>query len=278
MVEFTLSNNILEKVGTYMNVTISLKSIVDLSTLFADADRHYTACIDVFANRGFASESEFNLLMRDIIGNNYIRQTLNKAIGGDEPPFTEFTIPDPMPFSVGESEETSDSGTSVETADPVTMEGERKRSDDLAHSEAMVEHEDAVADYEEQAEAYTAERDVSSSDMDGNGIQDNAENTVENENKRKALELTEEEAALGGDLASKPVVNEPVVLAVNEDLVNGVVAAMPKPDQSFNYNSHPRSQQSQAVKQSFTPVSVEAEEPIHTADVSHDEPEPDGPF
>ena len=257
-----------------MNVTISLKSIVDLSTLFADADRHYTTCIDVFANRGFASESEFNLLMRDIIGNNYIRQTLNKAIGGDEPPFTEFAIPDPLPFSVGESEETSDGGTSVETADPVTMEGERKRSDDLAHSEAMAEHKEAVADYEEQAEAYAEEHDVSTSDMDGNGIQDNAENTVENENKRKARELTkltEEEAALGGDLVDKPVIDEPVALAVDEDLVNGVVDAMPKPDRSFNVSNRPRSQQSQVVKQSFTPV--EANEPIHSETASQDEPE-----
>lgn len=262
-----------------MNVTISLKSIVDLSTLFADADRHYTACIDVFANRGSVSESEFNLLMRDIIGNNYIRQTLNKAIGGDEPPFTEFAIPDPLPFSVGESEETNDGGTSVETADPVTMEGERKRSDDLAHSEAMAEHEEAVLEYEEQAEAYAEEHDVSTSDMDGNGIQDNAENAVENENKRKArelTELTEEETVLGGALLSKPVIDEPVVLAVDEDLVNGVVGSMPKPDQSFNYSARPRSQQSQVVKQSFAPV--EADEPIYSESTSQVEPEPDGPF
>lgn len=254
-----------------MNVTIGLKSIVKLSTLFADADRHYTACIDVFANRGSVSESEFNLLMHDIIGNNYIRQTLNKAIGEDEAPFTEFTIPDPLPFSVGESEETNDGGTSVETADPVTMEGERKRSDDLAHSEAMAEHEEAVSEYEEQAEVYAEEHDVSSSDMDGNGIQDNAENTVENERKRKSLELTEEEAVLGSDLANKPVVDEPVALSINEDFVNGVVGAMPKPDQSFNVSARPRSQQSQVVKQSFTPV--EANEPIHSESVSQDEPE-----
>lgn len=262
-----------------MEVTIGLKSIVELSTLFADADRHYTTCIDVFANRGSASESEFNLLMRDIISNNYIRQALNKAIGEDEAPFTEFVIPDPLPFSVGDSEETSDGGTSVETADPVTMEGERKRSDDLAHSEAMAEHEEAVSEYEERAEAYAEEHDVSTSDMDGNGIQDNAENTVENEHKRKArelTELTEEEAALGGDLAHRPVMGEPVALAVDEDLVNDVVDAIPKPDQSFNYGTRPRSQQSQVVKQSFAPV--EADEPIYSESASQVEPEPDGPF
>lgn len=262
-----------------MEVTIGLKSIVELSTLFADADRHYTACIEVFANRGSATESEFNLLMRDILGNNYIRQTLNKAIGEEDAPFTEFAIPDPLPFSVGESEETSDSGASVETADPVTLEGERKRSDDLAHSEAMAEHEEAVAGYDAQAEAYAEEHDVSSSDLDGNGIQDNAENTVENENKRKArelTELTEEETALGGDLFSKSVIDEPVALAVDEDLVNDQVASLPKPDQSFNVSARPRSQQSQAVKQSFT--HVEAEEPIYSESASQVEPEPDGPF
>lgn len=259
-----------------MEVTIGLKSIVELSTLFADADRHYTACIEVFANRGSATESEFNLLMRDILSNNYIREMLNKAIGEEDAPFTEFAIPDPLPFSVGESDETSDGGASVETADPVTMEGERKRSDDLAHSEAMVEHEEAVAGYDAQAEAYAEEHDVSSSDLDGNGIQDNAENTVENENKRKALELTEEEAALGSDLANKPVVDEPVALPINEDLVNNQVASLPKPDQSFNVSNRPRSQQSQVVKQSFAPV--EADEPIYSESASQVEPEPDGPF
>ena len=81
-----------------MEVTIGLKSIVELSTLFADADRHYTACIEVFANRGSATESEFNLLMRDILSNNYIRETLNKAIGEEDAPFTEFAIPDPLPL------------------------------------------------------------------------------------------------------------------------------------------------------------------------------------
>ena len=254
-----------------MNVTISLRSIVDLSTLFADADRHYTTCVDVFTNRGFASESEFNLLMRDIVGNNCIRQTLNKAIGGDEPPFTEFAIPSPMPFDVGGGDETTEGGTNVETSDPVAMEDERERSDDLAHSEAMAEHEEAVADYEEQAEVFAAEHDVSTSDMDGNGVQDNAENAVENENKRKARELTEEEAEYGGDLVHKPVMDEPVVLAVDEDLVNGLVGAIPKPDQSFSYSDRPRSQQSQAVKQSFT--SVEVNEPIYLASDSQDEPE-----
>lgn len=257
-----------------MNVTISLKSIVDLSALFADADRHYTTCVDVFTNRGFASESEFNLLMRDIVGNNCIRQTLNKAIGGDEPPFTEFAIPSPMPFDVGEGDETTDGGTNVETSDPIAMEGERERSDDLAHSEAMAEHKEVVADCEEQAEAFAEEHDVSTSDVDGNGIQDNAENAVENERKRKACELTElteEETVLSGDLRSKPVIDEPVALAVDEDLVNDQVASLPKPDRSFNYGTRPRSQQSQAVKQSFT--SVEANEPIYLASDSQDEPE-----
>lgn len=257
-----------------MEVTIGLKSIVELSTLFADADRHYTACIDVFANRGSATESEFNLLMRDILSNNYIRQTLNKAIGDEEGPFTVFDIPDPLPFSVGESEETSDGSASVETADPVTMEGERKRSDDLAHSEAMAEHEEAVSEYEEQAEAYAEEHDVSSSDLDGNGIQDNAENAVENENKRKALELTEEEAEFGGDLATKPVAEAtPISVSVDEDFINGAVESMPKPDQSFSYSDRPRSRQSQETKQSFVSTPVEAEEPIHSESVSQDEPE-----
>ena len=258
-----------------MEVTIGLKSIVKLSTLFADADRHYTACIEVFANRGSATESEFNLLMRDILSNNYIRQTLNKAIGEEDAPFTEFAIPDPLPFSVGESDETSDSGgASVETADPVTMEGERKRSDDLAHSEAMAEHEEAVADYDARAEAYAEEHDVSSSDLDGNGIQDNAENTVENENKRKARELTEEEAEFGGDLATKPVAEAtPVSISVDEDLVEGVVESMPKPDQSFNFGNRSRSHQTQETKQSFVNMSMEAEEPIHSESVSQDEPE-----
>lgn len=257
-----------------MEVTIGLKSIVELSTLFADADRHYTACIEVFANRGSATESEFNLLMRDILGNNYIRQTLNKAIGEEDAPFTEFAIPDPLPFSVGESEETSDSGASVETADPVTMEGERKRSDDLAHSEAMAEHEEAVAGYDAQAEAYAEEHDVSSSDLDGNGIQDNAENTVENENKRKALALTEEEAELGGDLATKPVAEAtPVSVSVDEDFINGAVEAMPKPDQSFNFGNRSRSRQTQETKQSFVSTPVEAEEPIHSESPSQDESE-----
>ena len=262
-----------------MEVTIGLKSIVELSTLFADADRHYTACIEVFANRGSATESEFNLLMRDILSNNYIRETLNKAIGEEDAPFTEFAIPDPLPFSVGESDETRDGGASVETADPVTMEGERKRSDDLAHSEAMAEHEEAVSEYDAQAEAYAEEHDVSSSDLDGNGIQDNAENTVENENKRKTLELTEEEAELGGDLATKPVAEAtPVSIFVDEDLVEGVVESMPKPDQSFNFGNRSRNHQTQEAKQSFVSTPVEAEEPIYSESASQVEPEPDGPF